>query len=125
MAPRGRRTEGRNGNTVSDSQHIVLKASGSSLVKTSGSSSSETQAHPAEGRSAPGLPDKEFATDQPGVGGFLYCIPVSGPTGGPSATNRETRAAVARCRAASSLPIVVSFGIKTPAAAWPWATSGL
>jgi tryptophan synthase alpha chain len=67
--------------------------------------------------SAPGLSAQDFATDMPGVGGFLYCIPVSGPTGGPSATNKEMRAAVAGCRAASALPIVVGFGIKTPAAA--------
>ena len=54
---------------------------------------------------------------RPGVGGFLYCIPVIGPTGGPSATERETREAVERCRAATSLPIVVGFGIKSPTAA--------
>jgi tryptophan synthase alpha chain len=71
-----------------------------------------------------GLPAKEFAAEVPGVGGFLYCIPVSGPTGGPSATNRQTRAAVARCRAASALPIIVGFGIKTPAAAAAAARTG-
>jgi tryptophan synthase alpha chain len=67
--------------------------------------------------SAPGLPAEEFAAQAPGVGGFLYCIPVSGSTGGPSATRGETRAAVARCRAESALPILVGFGIKTPAGA--------
>lgn len=67
--------------------------------------------------SAPGLAAQDYAADVPGVGGFLYCIPVSGPTGGPSANNRQTRASVARCRAASSLPVIVGFGVKTPAAA--------
>jgi tryptophan synthase alpha chain len=67
--------------------------------------------------SAPGLPAEEFAAQLPGVGGFLYCIPVSGSTGGPSATRGETRRAVARCRAESALPIIVGFGIKTPAGA--------
>jgi tryptophan synthase alpha chain len=67
--------------------------------------------------SAPGLAARDFAAEVPGVGGFLYCIPVSGPTGGPSANNRQTKAAVARCRADSELPIIVGFGVKTPAAA--------
>lgn len=66
---------------------------------------------------APTLPAEEFASPLPGVGGFLYCIPVIGPTGGPSASERETRKAVERCRDATSLPIVVGFGIKSPAAA--------
>jgi tryptophan synthase alpha chain len=66
---------------------------------------------------APTLPAQEFVSDAPGVGGFLYCIPVIGPTGGPSASERETKQAVERCRAATSLPIIVGFGIKSPAAA--------
>jgi tryptophan synthase alpha chain len=67
--------------------------------------------------SAPTLPDREFASDRPGVGGFLYCIPVVGPTGGPSASEQETKAAVDRSRAASALPVIVGFGIKSPDAA--------
>jgi len=66
---------------------------------------------------APTLPAREFASGLPGVGGFLYCIPVIGPTGGPSATEQETQKAVERCRAAVSLPIIVGFGVKSPAAA--------
>ena len=74
--------------------------------------------------SAPGLAPEDFATAMPGVGGFLYCIPVAGPTGGPSANARETRNAVARARAATALPIVVGFGVKTPAAAAAAARTG-
>jgi tryptophan synthase alpha chain len=66
--------------------------------------------------SAPGLAPAEFTSASPAVGGFLYCIPVVGPTGGPSATKEETVAAIARCRAATSLPVLVGFGIRTPAA---------
>ena len=73
---------------------------------------------------APTLPAQEFVSGTPGVGGFLYCIPVIGPTGGPSATERETKQAVERCRAATSLPIIVGFGIKSPAAATAAASYG-
>lgn len=65
---------------------------------------------------APNLEEKDFAL-KPGVGGFLYCIPVIGPTGGPSASAEAIRAAVARCRGATPLPVLVGFGIKTPDAA--------
>jgi tryptophan synthase alpha chain len=73
---------------------------------------------------APTLPEQEFALRLPGVGGFLYCIPVIGPTGGLSATEAETQKAVERCRAATSLPIIVGFGVKTPAAARTTARCG-
>lgn len=66
--------------------------------------------------SAPTLEVADFI-ERPGVGGFHYCIPLVGPTGGPSATIEETRAAVGRCRAVTALPVLVGFGIKTPEAA--------
>ncbi len=72
--------------------------------------------------SAPALPEREFASVRPGVGGFLYCIPVVGPTGGPSANDKETEAAVERSRAATALPVIVGFGIKSPDAAAAAAT---
>lgn len=62
------------------------------------------------------LDERDFAT-RPGVGGFLYCIPVVGPTGGPSATTNAIAIAVERCRRATTLPVLVGFGIKTPEAA--------
>jgi tryptophan synthase alpha chain len=69
------------------------------------------------------LHEKDFSSDRPGVGGFLYCIPVVGPTGGPSATQEATVAAVERCRDTTSLPVLVGFGIKTPEAAATTAAS--
>jgi tryptophan synthase alpha chain len=64
--------------------------------------------------SAPNLPPTDFAMTKPGLGGFLYCIPVIGATGGPSASRDEVAEAVARCRAVSRLPVLVGFGVKTP-----------
>ena len=63
---------------------------------------------------APTLEALDFAVEKPGIGGFLYCIPVIGPTGGPSASKEVIAEAVQRCRRQSSLPIMVGFGVKTP-----------
>ena len=63
---------------------------------------------------APSLPAEDFVSGRKGVGGFLYCIPVVGPTGGPSASIEAIGEAVARCRAVSRLPVMVGFGVKTP-----------
>jgi tryptophan synthase alpha chain len=63
---------------------------------------------------APTLEACDFAVEKPGIGGFLYCIPVVGPTGGPSASKEVIAEAVERCRRQSSLPVMVGFGVKTP-----------
>lgn len=63
---------------------------------------------------APSLPTEDFVSRRKGVGGFLYCIPVVGPTGGPSASIEAISEAVARCRNVSRLPVMVGFGVKTP-----------
>lgn len=63
---------------------------------------------------APTLEARDFAVEKPGIGGFLYCIPVVGPTGGPSASKEVIAEAVERCRRQSSLPVMVGFGVKTP-----------
>lgn len=63
---------------------------------------------------APTLEARDFAVEKPGIGGFLYCIPVIGPTGGPSASKEVIAEVVERCRRQSSLPIMVGFGVKTP-----------
>ena len=63
---------------------------------------------------APTVAPEDFTSRHAGVGGFLYCIPVVGPTGGPSASNAAISEAVARCRLASDLPVMVGFGVKTP-----------
>lgn len=63
---------------------------------------------------APMVAAEDFTSAHPGVGGFLYCIPVIGPTGGPSASQQAIFEAVSRCRGASTLPVMVGFGVKTP-----------
>ena len=63
---------------------------------------------------APTVAAADFTSRHAGVGGFLYCIPVVGPTGGPSASNEAISEAVARCRLVSDLPVMVGFGVKTP-----------
>ncbi|MDB5525128.1 MAG: trpA 2 [Rhizobium sp.] len=62
----------------------------------------------------PALSPADFAVVRPGIGGFLYCIPVVGPTGGPSASIEAITDAVERCRGVSALPILVGFGVKSP-----------
>jgi len=49
--------------------------------------------------------------------GFLYYVAITGITGTSSADAASVRAAVARLRRFTSLPIAVGFGIKTPAQA--------
>lgn len=66
--------------------------------------------------SAPTLDAADFSA-RPGVGGFLYCIPVVGSTGGPSASIETISGAVERLRPLTKLPVLVGFGIKTPQAA--------
>lgn len=53
--------------------------------------------------------------DQPGVGGFVYCIPTVGPTGGQIAASDAIAFEVQKCRAVTRLPIAVGFGIRTEA----------
>ncbi|MBX9458055.1 MAG: tryptophan synthase subunit alpha [Rhizobium sp.] len=66
---------------------------------------------------APTVETSDFTSRHPGVGGFVYCIPVVGPTGGPSASMDAILDAVTRCRMASALPVMVGFGVKTPSMA--------
>jgi tryptophan synthase alpha chain len=49
--------------------------------------------------------------------GFLYYVAIAGITGTRSAEAADVRAAVARLRQFTQLPIAVGFGIKTPAQA--------
>lgn len=63
---------------------------------------------------APTVAAEDFTSPHAGVGGFLYCIPVVGPTGGPSASTQAIAEAIARCRLVSNLPVLVGFGVKTP-----------
>ena len=66
---------------------------------------------------APTLAPADTVDDTPGLGGFLYAIPVTGPTGGAPAPIAATIAAVARARTLTVLPVGVGFGIRTPEAA--------
>ncbi len=52
-----------------------------------------------------------------GASGFLYYVAVAGITGQNSADAGDIAAAVARLKAATSLPVAVGFGIRTPAQA--------
>jgi tryptophan synthase alpha chain len=49
-----------------------------------------------------------------GAGGFLYYVSIAGITGTKSFTESDVRTAVAKVKAASGLPCVVGFGIRTP-----------
>lgn len=49
--------------------------------------------------------------------GFVYYVSIAGITGTASASQDAIKAAVARIRAHTSLPVCVGFGIKTPAQA--------
>ena len=52
-----------------------------------------------------------------GASGYLYYVSITGVTGTKSFAEDEVRAALARIRKASNLPIAVGFGIRTPAQA--------
>jgi tryptophan synthase alpha chain len=49
-----------------------------------------------------------------GASGFLYYVAVAGVTGANSAAAGDVADAVARLKAATSLPIAVGFGVRTP-----------
>ena len=49
-----------------------------------------------------------------GASGFLYYVAVAGVTGANAATATDIAAAVARLKHATSLPIAVGFGVRTP-----------
>lgn len=49
-----------------------------------------------------------------GAGGFLYYVSITGVTGTKNFDSTEVAASVARIRKATSLPIAVGFGVKTP-----------
>lgn len=66
---------------------------------------------------SPMLEPDDFAACEPGIGGFVYCIPRAGHTGGPAPNRATVERALTLCRAQTRLPIGVGFGIKTPRAA--------
>jgi len=62
----------------------------------------------------PTTDDKRLPTVLDGVSGFLYYVSVAGVTGAKSAVTDQVRAAVARLRRATNLPIAVGFGVREP-----------
>jgi tryptophan synthase alpha chain len=65
----------------------------------------------------PTTDDKRLPVVVNGVSGFLYYVSVAGVTGANAATNEHVRAAVARLKKATTLPIAVGFGVREPQAA--------
>jgi tryptophan synthase alpha chain len=64
---------------------------------------------------APTTDDFRLPTVLKNTGGFLYYISVTGTTGTKTASPDSIKAAVARIRRHSNLPIAAGFGVKTPA----------
>jgi tryptophan synthase alpha chain len=58
-----------------------------------------------------------LATVLEGASGFVYYVSVAGVTGQKLAPEVESRAAAARLKAATGLPVAVGFGVRDPAAA--------
>jgi tryptophan synthase alpha chain len=52
-----------------------------------------------------------------GASGYLYYVSITGVTGTKSFAEDDVKAALARIRKASNLPVAVGFGIRTPAQA--------
>ena len=61
--------------------------------------------------------DARLTTVLDGASGYLYYVSITGVTGTKSFAEDEVKAALTRIRKASSLPVAVGFGIKTPAQA--------
>ncbi len=63
---------------------------------------------------APTTDDARLGTVLLGAGGFLYYVSIAGTTGTASPVEDDMRAAMARLRRFTDLPIAIGFGIKTP-----------
>lgn len=63
---------------------------------------------------APTTDDVRLPTVLDGARGYLYYASIAGITGTKSFAEDEVRAAVARIKRATDLPVIVGFGIKTP-----------
>jgi tryptophan synthase alpha chain len=58
--------------------------------------------------------DARLAKVLDGASGYLYYVSITGVTGTKSFAEDDVKAALARIRKASALPVAVGFGIKTP-----------
>ena len=63
---------------------------------------------------APTTDDARLPAVLDGASGYLYYVSIAGVTGTKKAREDEVRAALARIRKSTQLPIAVGFGIKTP-----------
>ena len=66
---------------------------------------------------APTTDDARLPLVLEGSSGFVYYVSITGITGTRSATTESLAAALPRIRAATTLPIAIGFGIRTPAQA--------
>ncbi|MEM9524188.1 MAG: tryptophan synthase subunit alpha [Pseudomonadota bacterium] len=66
---------------------------------------------------APTTHDERLPKIVRNASGFVYSVSITGITGGANAQAADVEPQVARIKAVTDLPVVVGFGIKTPAAA--------
>ena len=66
---------------------------------------------------APTTGDERLAAAGRVADGFVYCVAVTGVTGGEVAVDDELRAFLARARANIDVPLAVGFGVRSPAQA--------
>jgi len=64
---------------------------------------------------APTTPDARLERLLPRARGFVYCVSLTGVTGARTAVAGDAAAFVGRVRSHTALPIVLGFGISTPA----------
>jgi tryptophan synthase alpha chain len=65
----------------------------------------------------PTTDDKRLPTVLQNTSGFVYYVSITGITGAAEAQAKDVAPEVARIKAATDLPVIVGFGIKTPDAA--------
>lgn len=63
---------------------------------------------------APTTHDDRLKAVLTGAGGFVYYVSITGITGTRTATEEHLAQAIPRVRAATSLPVAVGFGVRTP-----------
>ncbi len=66
---------------------------------------------------APTTDGRRLPTVLNGASGFVYYVSITGITGTRSASEADIAAALPRLRAATTLPIAIGFGVRTPAQA--------
>lgn len=62
---------------------------------------------------SPNTPDERLQYLDRNAGGFIYCVARKGVTGSSTAFSPELEGYLARCRAATRLPLAVGFGVRS------------